>query len=109
MRVYKPNINDVVLERIYFGLVSSLTVAYGNVKTEDDQMCEFLRNFASSGNPEAECNGDKCFIDDTCYLNRWIEGVDAFCRKTAGLRKIVFKFVAVRKHLAGKRVVYFRF
>lgn len=46
---YKPNVSDMVSPRSYFGLVPSLSFAYGNVKTEDGQMYELSRNFDPSG------------------------------------------------------------
>ena len=56
---HKPNIDDMLSTRGYFGLDLNLYAIYGNQKTDDGQMYEVLRNF----NPDlGNKNGEKAYM-----------------------------------------------
>lgn len=56
---HKPNIDDMLSTRGYFGLDLNLYAIYGNLKTDDGQMYEVLRNF----NPDlGNKNGEKAYM-----------------------------------------------
>lgn len=56
---HNPNINDMVSDRGYFGLNPVIIPVYGNVRTEDGEMYELLRN------PGLDNNYSTLVIQDT--------------------------------------------
>lgn len=56
---HKPSVDDLLSDRGYFGLIPNLTAIYGNIRTEDGEMYELLRNF----NPDLKNkHGEKAYM-----------------------------------------------
>ncbi|TDL69323.1 hypothetical protein E2R58_09135 [Paenibacillus amylolyticus] len=51
---HQPSVEDVLSDRGYFGLKPNLTAIYGNIRTEDGEIYELLRNF----NPDLDTEKD---------------------------------------------------